>query len=555
MPLVEVQPGMLAVVQTVFEGGRVEEFTAEIVGVMEDFLGPDQSLILARLKGERVEFTGVAAGMSGSPVYIDGRLAGALSYKLGSFLKEPIAGITPIEYMLDLSRAGNLEAGEVSGALSSPAVQDLPLLEPIETPLVVAGVPAPVLEAFGPQLERLGLGSMMPGSSGASSVPPGSSPPLEPGQSVAALLVRGDSTLAMTGTVTHVDGDRVLAFGHPALLAGPTQFPMARAEIHLTLPSLMASAKMSRVLDTVGTFEQSRLPGITGVIGPTPDLIPVNVKIAAAESGTRSFSYEVLPHLDLTPVLLGMVTASSLVNTTWYADQMTVALAGRIGLEGHPDVVLNDIYTGFSAGQSAGIALAQDVQGLFGVIFQNRFEIPTVKSIDLEVSTVEKARLTFVEGVYPSRTLLAPGEEVTFRVLLRPFRGASYTRTFTYRIPDRAPSGLLMADVGGATLIANNEGGILARRARQAGDLDQLISIVNNLRTNDRLYLKVRRRHSGAVVQSEVLPALPPSVFSTIRSGRETGEVTPLAETTIYEESFPLGQIVVGGANVVLRIR
>ncbi len=547
MPLSELETGMGATVQTVFEGGKVEEFQAEIVGILDNFLGPNHSLIIARLNGANVERTGVAAGMSGSPVYVDGRLIGALSYRLGNFLTEPMAGITPIEYMLGMTGAGARRDGELS---SRPAG-----LVPIETPIAAVGVPSAVLDAFGPDLEPYGLSTVMAGAAGGVDSPSPGSAPLLPGQAVAAQLVTGDLSLAATGTVTLVRGDAVYAFGHPTIMNGATEVPMARADVIVTIPSLQASTKMSRVLDTIGTFRQSRLPGVTGVIGPVPKLLPVTVKVASAEASPRSFHFNVINHLELTPVLVGIVTGSSILNTAWSSDEMTIMLSGRIGMNGHSDVILNDVYTGFSASQPAAISLARDVQGLFQAVFQNRFEEPTVESVELEVSTIEKGSVTLVEGVYPSRTEVEVGDEVEFRVLLRPFRGDPYTRSFSFRIPEGIPEGPLLAYVGGANVLAAVERNILSQRVRQVDDLNQLISLVNDLRTNNKLYITVNRRGAGAVVQSEVLPSLPPSVYSTLRRGGGQGDVSPLAETTIHEDSIALDQIVVGGTRVILRVQ
>jgi hypothetical protein len=555
MPLAEVRAGMEATVLTVFEGGRVEEFQAEIVGVMDGFLGPKQDLILARLKGERVQYTGVAAGMSGSPVYIGGRLVGALSYRIGTFLKEPIAGITPIEYMLAIKEGQAYASTAGPGGAQADAVLEPGIsLEPIETPVIAAGVPAEAIHVFGPQLEKFGLGRLVPGAAAAAGASAPVAAPLMAGQPVAAQLVSGDISVAATGTVTLVEGNKVFAFGHPALLTGETQFPMARAEIYLTLPSLQASTKLSRVLDTIGTFRQSRLPGITGEIGSKPSLVHVEVRVAPSGSAPAAFHYEIFEHRDLTPALVGLVTMSSLLNTPWSADEMTMSLSARIGLVGHPDVALNDLYTG-AGSQPAATALARDVQELFGAVYQNQFEKAVVRSVNLEVSAVENNRLSVVDSIYPSRTRVEPGDEVTFKVLIRPYRGTPYTRGFTYRVPQGMPSGTLAVYIGGANLLGVAERPVLARQVSQADDLDQIIGLINRLRTSNRLYLKITRRQAGAIVQSEVLPSLPPSVFSTLGFKQGAGEVTPLVETTVHEESILLDDILVGGAAVPLRIR
>jgi hypothetical protein len=407
-----------------------------------------------------------------------------------------------------------------------------------------------------PELERIGLGGAVAGgASGSGSAVGAGARSLKPGDPVAAQLVTGDISFAATGTVTHVDGDRVYAFGHPSFINGAADFPMARAEIYLTLPSMQASNKLSRILETVGTFKESRLPGITGVLGEGPRMIPVTLEVSGADSPRRTFHYQVADYREFTPTLVGLVTAASLVNTPWSSDEMTVALSGRIALRGHEDVQVNDLYTGFSAQQSAALSLSRDVQGLFAAVYQNRFETPHVESIQLKLSSVEQGNLGVVEAVYPTRTEVEPGETVEFRVLVRPYRGSPYTRKLSWTVPEGIPAGPIAAYIGSAGLLSSVERNVLSRQVTQADGLDQLISVINTLRTNNQLYMKITRRHAGAVVQNQILQALPPSVYSTLGGNRAAGEMTPLSEVTLHEEAMPLEHIVVGGLAVPLRIR
>ena len=562
MPLDEVRPGMTGVGRTVFEGNKVEEFGVEILGVMTNFLGPDRDLILARLHGEKVEFTGVAAGMSGSPVYVDGRLVGAVAYRiLSTFMKEPIAGITPIEYMLEMTpqidrpspgriaRAAQAEEPRTVGANARSET-----FVPIETPFVVSGVPPAVLAEFEEEFRRAGLGPVQAGAGSGSPAGVGSGASLSPGDPVAMQLVRGDIGVAATGTVTHVDGDRVWAFGHPGLTTGAIDIPMARAEIYLTLSSVQASTKLSGINETVGTFTQSRLPGIAGVMGAVPDMIPVTVTWdASGASSTRK--YEVALHREFTPLLVGFTTLSSLARTPGFAGEMTMSLEGRIHLDGHPDVVISDLFTGFTPEQSAAVEVARQMQSLFGAVFQNRFEDPRITAVDITVKSVEQSSLGFVEGVFPTRTALRPGESVEFRVVIRPYRGEPYSRTFTYQVPEGTPRGPLNVYVGASDELDQLERNVFARQVAQADDLDQLIALINQLRNSETLYMKVSRRHAGAVVQNEVLPSLPPSIIATLSANRGAGEVTPVPETTLHEDRIPLEHPLFGGTMLRLEIK
>ncbi len=577
LPLHEVRPGMAAVVRTVIQGDRIEDLPAEVVAVMENALGPGQSLILARLSGDTAAFIGVAAGMSGSPVYVDGRLMGALSYRFGAFTKEPIAGITPIEYMLDLARPAPAAGARRLPLSGAAAARDLPVASiplviqgdprapgaeglsataamiPIESPLVVTGVPAEILQHFAGQFASLGAVAVA-GGGGGGVIAPAAPRAVRPGDPIAAQLVRGDISIAATGTVTHVEGDRVLAFGHPFLMSGAAEFPMARAEIYLTLASLAASSKIARVTDTIGTWEQIRLPGISGVTSRTPALIPVSVTVRTP-GRAAAYHYEVASHRDWTPLLVAISVAGSLVNTPAFTDESTLTVSHRLRLEGHPDVVVEDLYTGIGPGSSAALSVAADVQEIFTAVFQNRFEAPRVRSIELAAEGIEEGRLAFVEGVWPSRTEAAPGEDVQYHVRLRSYRGDTSTQTFTFNVPESAPRGDLQVVIGGAGYLLASERQVLARRVAGADDLDQIIGIVNHLRRSNVLYAKVVRRLPGAVVQSEILPALPPSVLTTLRSNRGSGDVAPLTEATVWENSIQTPSIVTGGAALILKVR
>ena len=365
----------------------------------------------------------------------------------------------------------------------------------------------------------------------------------------------GDISFAATGTVTHVDGDRVYAFGHPGLFNGPGDVPMARAEIYLTLSSLQSSTKMSRVLETIGTFRESRLPGIAGVIGPKPAMIPVTVNVKSAEAGQKNYRYEMIDNKEFTAPLVGILAASSLLNTPDYSDEMTLSVAARIQLEGHPDLILNDLYSGLAGSPPAVASMARDISGLFGAVFSNRFEPVRVTSVKVDISSVEKGKISFIEGIYPTRSEVAPGETAEFRVLIRPYRGERYTRKFVYRVPEGSPPGMLSVFIGGAGMLGATERNMLARQVSQSDDINQLITLINRLRTSEKLYMKITRRHGGAIVLNEVMPALPPSVLSTLGANRGAGEVTPLAETTLHEEEIVLDELLVGGAMVPLNIR
>ena len=558
LPLSQVRPGMQGVVRTVLSGDKIEELPAEVIAVMDNALGPGYDLILARLTGDRANFTGVAAGMSGSPVYVDGKLMGALSYRIGVFTKEPLAGITPIEYMLHIGEGGSAppvaSATTPASTEGDPASWDGMEVRPIATPLVVSGLAPGVLDRIAPGIEALGL--PVAGGGGGSDSLAGSDDgrPVQPGDAIGVQLIRGDIGIAVSGTVTYVDGDRVLAFGHGLLQSGYNEFPMARAKVYAVLASDAGSSKIMEVTDPIGTWEDIRLTGSAGTTSRVPDMIPVKVSVKMPTID-RSFSYEIAKHTDWTPVLAAISIAGSLVNTPSFSNESTLDVKSRIRIDGHPDVVFENLYTGLGASGSAALSSAADMQSIFAAVFQNRFEKPVVRDLEVSAQGVEKGRISFVEGVWPSRTEASPGEDVRYNVRLRSFRGDVQTRAFTFHVPEQAPRGTLRILVGGGSFLASAERGILVRQITGAESLDQIISVVNHLRRGDALYAKALRRLPGAVVQSEVLPALPPSILTTLSTNRGSGEVATMAETTLWEDHVDMDSVIVGGTALALRIR
>ena len=337
-PLEDIRPGLKGTAKTVFSGTQPEEFGVEILGVLPGFPGARQSAIIARLSGEKAEKTGVFAGMSGSPVFIDGKLVGAIAFTF-PFSKEPIAGITPIKQMIDLFNKGsendngkpkepravsfsqlastdwkpNLPKPTVSStSLLAPVTADSPLLPllgqqmtPIATPLVFSGISQEALAMFSPQLMASGL---LPVSGAGGSAP---MTPLAPhdkttfpfGSSISVQLVRGDYSLAAAGTVTMRDGDRIYAFGHPFLSLGSSDMPMSECSVVTVVPNINNSFKLSVPGQMVGAISQDRASGIFGLLGKSPKMIPVRINLHTSRDRTETYSYEIANDTFLTPFL------------------------------------------------------------------------------------------------------------------------------------------------------------------------------------------------------------------------------------------------------------
>jgi hypothetical protein len=557
-PVEELRPGMTATGRTVFEGDRLDEFQVHIIGVLRNVIGTRRNLILARLEGGPLAHTGVIAGMSGSPVYIDGRLVGAVSYSLGSFSKEPIAGITPIDEMIeaatlpgprrplqraelqlpvtpDTMRASLRQAFSwVRPFANSPSdVQVLgdgsvnpgigTLLRPISTPLTLggfdAGVVDPVAEAFRDR-------GFVPVLAGALQAPTGEArgtAPLRPGDPVGVALMSGDLELGATGTVTDVDGSRVYAFGHPFYNLGPTQFPMTRAYVHTLLPSLMNSMKIASTGEVIGTVQQDRFTTIAGTLGPGPQLIPITLTLTS-ERGTREqFTMRVVNDQLFTPLLAYL----SILNTvTSYERQNGTAsyvVRGTAGVKGHGNLAFEDLFVG----EQASTGAAAYVVAPLNFILRNAFEDVELEGVNLEIDASEQPRSATLERVWVDGTRLKAGARVDLKVLLRTYRGEAITRTVPVEIPANA-RGAVSIMVADATRLSQFEARELQIQPLQSRGVPQMMRVLNSARKNNRLYVRLLNRDGGAVVKGESLASLPPSVLAVMESDRNGGSFSPL---------------------------
>jgi len=345
MPVDEVRQGMKGFGKTVFQGTTIEQFGVEVLGVLKNF-APKQDMILVRLSGGPLERTGVIAGMSGSPVFIDGKLLGAVAFAF-PFAKEPIAGVQPIQQMLDIldqkpgntpkvaqASSGILPAesptafvfGQLQRLAEGVPIQQLllpqsllsagsfqsgtgtPSLMRIQTPLLVSGTSAAALQQFAPFFSAFGFTPVQAGGGGgAANLAPGSGSKLEPGSSVNVELIRGDISWSANGTVTYVDGNKVYAFGHPNLTAGPTDVPMSAGYVISLLPNVQNSFKLAVPLDVVGAFQQDRSTGIAGTLGATSKMIPVSVMLTTSMNTVNKYNFELAADRFLTPPLMNFV--------------------------------------------------------------------------------------------------------------------------------------------------------------------------------------------------------------------------------------------------------
>ena len=588
MPIDEIEAGMRGVGVTVFDGTTREQFDVHVLGVLTNVLGPRRSLVVARLEGGPLAETGVIQGMSGSPVYIDDRLVGAVSYALGSFSRDAIAGITPIEEMA-ATDATPLRAARRSTPLPPPAhavTRDalvdvvasafrprepfarrpgdvrgagLPpvdagrigaLLRPIATPLVLSGFAPEIHDLWKTAFDAGGLvptvGGLRAGAQAA-----GDDRPLEPGDPVGASLIQGDLAIAGTGTVTLVEDGRVYAFGHPFYNLGRAQMPLTRARVTTLLPSLAISSRLATIGPVLGTFDQDRSTGIYGSLGEGPVLIPVTLSIAAADRRLNErFEFEIIDDPLFTPIL----TLTGVLNTflSWTRDvapASTYKVDGTATLgNGNDRVAFRNVFTGPSAAFSAALSATTPLMTLLG----NRFEPVDVTRIDIDIRTHERTRAAVLERVQVDADRIRPGDTVPVRVLARTLDGESIASSVDVTVP-RDASGALRLLVADAASLDRRETQA-GRQPHQARSLPQLIRALNAGRRQDRLYVQLLASRPGAVVHGQPRAALPPSVLAVLAGDGAGGDVTRLREATLGEWEVPIGHVTSGSRLLSLTV-
>ncbi len=532
-PLKDVRAGMHATGRTVFSGNRVEEFQAEILGVLDNF-GPKESLILARLSGGPLEHTGVMEGMSGSPVYIDGKLAGAVAMAF-PFAKDPIAGIRPIEEMIRATSTltdsappaaprspAGLLGGDLTGALPrlASASAGQPRMVEIATPLSFSGFTRATLDTFAPQLRSLGLDPRQAVSAGG--VPGaamGNPADLKPGSMISVQLLAGDLSLGAAGTVTAIEGSRIYAFGHRFLAVGATALPFARAEVVTLLPNINTSFKLVTTKEWMGTVSQDRESAVSGVLGRRAPMAPVSIAVSRNGRPVQSYQFEMVDDPLLSPLLLQMAVFSAIDSTERSVGAASVRVSGEIEFAGAPTPVLLDNLYSADNGASTMVALTTALPMAF--VMQSGFRSISLKKATLRVEAYDRKKQLTIDSVTASRREIHPGEKLRLSVLMLGDDGAETTRQVDYQVPIGAEPGPLYFTVADAGIsnIADFRQTLLAT-PRTIG---QLIGTVNNLHPNNKAYVRVWRAEPAFQFDGADLPAPPPSATLVLEGSAAAG--------------------------------
>jgi hypothetical protein len=562
LSLSQVRPGMQGYAYTIFAGDEVEKFDLEVIGILPNFLGPKQSIILVQLKGPKVEHTGVVAGMSGSPVYLDGKLAGALSLKLGVFTKEPIGGVTPIEDVLN-PPTQNVSAPAGAQQLSMPSESatrtGLPsgsALEPIESPLVFSGFQPAALQQFAPQLQGYGLVA----TQGGTAAPRPEDAHLVAGEMAGMVLVQGDASINSACTVTAVQADRVYLCGHPFLNLGNVQLPMARSRVVTTLSSDLASTKIVNVGGSIGTITGDHLTAVTGKLGAPPAMIPLDLTLSvsgAEPAKQKTLHFELVNHPKLTPLLVALTTFNGLTQNSLYGEGTTLHLSGEIRLQNHAPVQIENTFAPGDSLSPDGLPIALTMQNVFTRLFTNTFEVTKVDRISLRIESVPGRKSFTIESAWLEKGEAAPGETLRVRVLLRPYRGPARVEETTIRVPEQVARGTtLRVLVSDADLLTRaSRGFAFAGAGSGPTGLDQLIALLNRERRNDRLYVGLFVPAPTLLWEDKELPNIPLSQINIVDGRPTPGSVQVLRESLASEASIPLGGPVSGVISLNLQIR
>ncbi len=577
LPLSQIKEGMRGTALTVFRGTKPEEFGVEILGVVPGSIGPHQDLIIGKLSGANAMRTFVFAGMSGSPVYIDGKIVGAISYSF-PFAKEPICGITPIEQMISLfekvpvmRQASNeprtlsmaeLRADRWNIDLASNYASERPILSGmssnsalaqvagqsmvrIATPLTFAGISQSTLDVFTPQLTKAGIlpVAALGGGSKIDSLKKADASTLLGGTSVIVQLARGDISIGAAGTVTLRNGEKIYAFGHPFFSLGSTELPMNESHVVTVVPNTNNSFKLAVPDAMVGSLTQDRATGIFGKLGQTPRMIPVKLKVTNSRGSSDEINFESAIDDFLTPLILNIGGQNVIQANERGIGDMTIDVKGEIAIRGEETVRIDRRFAGPQATAFAASAAAVPLASLL----KANFDGLDITSVNLTFNIAEGSKTAALERLAVDRLQVKPGENLNFSVFVRNDAGKLIEQPVSITVPKDAPAGPMSLLVGDGNAVQENA----AIKQLAPKSAAELIRIINSLKRPDRLYAILCRTSTGAVVGASEMPNLPPSVLATMNNDRTVGGAKPTTQKVVFEQGLPASEYVVAGSQTI----
>jgi hypothetical protein len=575
-PEEDLKPGLRGVAWTVFAGTKPEAVPVEIVGVWKSAWGPKQDIIIGKLGG-KASRTNVAGGMSGSPVYIDGKLVGAIALRLSVFSPDAICGITPIKLMMEIHDFDQTRPSEaltpdrlperkaamqlpdgllnrvMQAGASSSLSGSIPMMTPIATPVTFSGFSDAALHEFAPVFEQLGLTAVQGGARGTrNSVEPAKDwrTSLQPGESIAAVLVSGDMSMTGAGTVTYNDGKNVLAFGHPMFNLGPVDMPIAKEDIITTLASSYQPTKMGNSDEIVGALKQDRHSGILGELGATSTMIPVTLHVRSHNTDdsirkSQDFHFNVFVQQKWTPYLMMATLFNAVSNLNDFSEDATYRMSGELDLANHQKVQVNTMESPSGLPVPAPMVLAGWWGDKFNRLFLNPVTMPKLNAVNATIDLLPERRRAEVESAWIADNRVDAGTEVPVKVFLRPYRGERMERQVNVKIPaglTRGEHQILFSDA--ATL---DQFQTIASSLNHFVDLPQTVAMLNRERSNDRLYISLLESQPTVYSDEKVMPNLPPSVLNVMQSGRDNShQFVSAPQTTLEEASIPFNEVVAG---------
>jgi hypothetical protein len=582
----EIKPGMKAVAWTVFQGDTPEAVPIEIIGKWTNMWGPGQDIIIGKMGGKAIR-TNVAGGMSGSPVYIDGKLIGAVALRLSTFSPDAICGITPIELMLEINQfdktkpadartpqtlaqraralamPGDLVAQAVAAGASDSLLRQPPMMAPIATPLLFSGFNDNVLRQFQPMFDDMGVTAVQGGAGSAlnSSKPAADwKTALQPGQSIAGVLVSGDMAVTGLGTVTYNDGKNILAFGHPFFNIGPVDMPMSKGNVLMVLGSSYQPNKIANATEIVGALHQDRHSGIMGVLGDEAPMIPVTVNVRSMGDGNtvraeKTYHFNVFQQQKWTPQLMSMTLLNSLSGINEMADEATYRLSATVDFaDGKNHLSLNTMQSSSDLPFPVPALLANWWGDKFNRLYGNAVKVPELKDAVVNVDLLPERRIVTIENAWTPNENVRPGEEIPVKVFLRPYRGERIERDFTLKLPPGITKGdhrILLSDADTA-----NRSQSLAASTNRYMDIPQLVSLLNQERSNNKLYVSLVDSNPTAYYEDKTLPSLPSSVLNVMQAGRTTTQsMLTSPESSSERMSLPFDYVVNGSYTLRVTVK
>ena len=576
-PLAEIKEGMRGTAKTVFHGTKSEEFNVEILGVMPNWIGPKQDMIVGRLSGANAERTFVFAGMSGSPVYIDGKLVGAISYSF-PFAKEPICGITPIEQMISTvvyspsAKTASREPRTFTYAellsnnwrpvfadnairqftLASGFAADSRLMAvagqtfmPIATPIAISGISQQTIDMFAPDFARVGILPVAAsgGSSAITPMKPANETTLLGGDSVVVHLARGDIQIAAAGTVTLRDGDKIYAFGHPFFSLGSTNLPMSESHVVTVVPNANNSFKLAVPDAMVGSMTQDRATGIYGKLGESPKMIPVKVRLQTSRGQKEEINFESAIDETLTGLIVNAGVGNALSAHERSIGESTIELNGEIKVKGENSI---RIQRRFAGQQSAAFAASASAIPLNALLRAN-FEELEIMGVTLDIVATDGSKTASLERISLDRNQVRAGETIEVTTFARTEAGKMLIQKIPITVPRDTAPGMLSVAVGDGNAAQQNSA-ITQFIPKTAAEL---ISTINRLKRPDRLYAILSRTSSGAIIGSSEMPNLPPSVLATLNNDRTAGGTKPSVQSIITDMEIPPVEYIISGQQTL----